>query len=97
MDLPNISERVSSALEVAAVVLLQLADAALLGLHPAVRAVGAERAVRALRLRLLTLPRCPGSPGATLTGLVRLPSRGRYAYLYRRWTPKTTLLPGTPR
>lgn len=92
LNLPNVSESMAAALEVSAVVLLQLADAALLRLHPAMR--------RGRRL----LPRRRRRPGrrdaprarATLTRVTRLPSSGRYAYLHGWWTTKTTLLPRTP-
>lgn len=70
-------------------VLLQLADAALLRLHPAV--CGRRRG------RLLALRGRGDRTRATLARRFRLPSRRRYTYLHRRRTPKTILLSRTPR
>lgn len=85
--LPNISERVPAALEVSAVVLLQLTYASLFRLHLAEH--GRWRG-------LLDLT---GTARATLARFItfRLPSRGRNTYLHRRRAPKATLLPRTPR
>lgn len=75
---PYVGEGVTSALEVPAMVLLQLADTALLGLHPAVR----QRRRRSFLAGLPRRRRRADRARATLTRFIGLPSRRGYTYLH---------------